>query len=147
LGDALVDLVQEPRVADLIAHRLAGPLTGPLAIDRCGLHRLLRALPGGPGLSFQEVDLLEFGFAGLVEIPNPRLAPQLAELFQVGGDCRLTDVEMLGDLGLRPVLQVEVRDLLAAAIEDVEVLVGLRRHDRTSCLLAAHHAHVRDVGR
>jgi hypothetical protein len=106
LGDALVDLVQETRIANLVAHGLLGPRAGAFIIDRGRLRWFLRSLPGVPGLPFQKIDLLQFQFAGLVEVADTRFPPLLANLFQVIRDRRLADPEMLGDLGLRPVLQV-----------------------------------------
>jgi hypothetical protein len=83
LGDALVDLVQEPRVADLISHGLAGSLAGAFAVHCRRLRWFLGALPGVPGFPFQEIDLLQFQFAGVVEGPHARLAPLLPTLLEV----------------------------------------------------------------
>ena len=104
LGNALVDLIQEPRVANLVAHRLLGPRAGAFAIDCGRLRWFLRALPSVPSFPFQEIDLLQFLFAGLVEVPDTRFPPLLADLFQVIRNCRLPHAELLGDLGLSPVL-------------------------------------------
>ena len=78
---------------------------------------MLGPFPRGPGFFFDAIELLEFHFAGHVEVPHHRRAPLLADPMDVGTDGALTDADFLGDLGLREALQVEVSDLAAPFLQ------------------------------
>ncbi len=88
------------------------------------LSRLLRPLPGGPGLALDPVDLLEFQVAGLVEVADRRGPPFFADVNQVLGNRRLRDAEFARDLHLGPTLDVQVGHFLAA-IDKAQLLTSL----------------------
>ena len=114
MRDALVDLLQEARVAVLVLHRFAALLARPGSRTRHDgrLGRLLRALPRRPGLTLNQVELLHFPRADLGEVTDGRLLPQLADVLKVGTDGRLCNGQLLGDRGLSEALQIELSNLL-----------------------------------
>jgi len=69
LGDAFVDLIQEPGIAVLILQMLAGLLAGAFSGDHGRLGRFLGTLPGGPRFPFDPLQLEQFHLAGQVEVP------------------------------------------------------------------------------
>jgi hypothetical protein len=74
LDNALMNLVQEPRIAILVGHRLPGPPVAaavPLPIDHGRLPRLLRPLPGLPRFPLNPLQLLQLEVAGRIKVPNP----------------------------------------------------------------------------
>jgi hypothetical protein len=79
-----------------------------------GLRWLLGTFPGGPGLAFDPVNLLNLQFPRFVEITDRRRAPLSTNLVEVVGDRCLVDSELDRNLCLGPALQVKLRDLLTA---------------------------------
>lgn len=114
MRDAFIDLFQEPGIAIAVRQALAAlrPGRGPRKDSR--LLGLLRPFPGGPGLAFNEVQLLELDSAGFVEVTEGGVLPLFADGRQVPGDCALRHVQMLRDPGLRPTLEGEFGHLLPA---------------------------------
>jgi len=100
---------------------------GGFVVDVGRLGRLLGTDPGGPGLALHTVDLLQFHFAGLVEVPYGRLPPLPANLHQVAGDRSLRAAQLVGDGHLRPGLQVQVGHLLTA-LDDGQLVASFDRH-------------------
>lgn len=132
LGDALVDLIHEPRIADALAHRLVRGLLAGLFADYGRLLRLLGSFPGVPGLSFQPVEFLKLQVTDVVEIPDRRFTPFLADAFQVVRDAWLGDGQMLADIGLAPALHVKRSDP-TAPLKDCELLFSGRWHREPFC--------------
>ena len=64
------------------------------------LGRFLGTLPGGPGLALDAIDLLQFDFAGEVEVADGGVFPQGLNLLQVQADRGLLDADAVGDLAL-----------------------------------------------
>jgi len=112
LGNTLLDHIQKARIAHLVAHVFYAPLGGPLATDAGSLLRLLRAIPGCPGFTFDAVELLKLQVGGVVEVADHRVSPDFADRFQVDADRRLFDPDLLSDGHLGPALDVQIGDLL-----------------------------------
>jgi len=113
LRDAFVDQIEVSRIAVRILETRA--MRGAAGSIRVGAddsrEGSLRALPGGPRLALDEIDLLQFAGAGLIEIKGRRLPPLGADLVQIARHGRLRDFEKAGDRLLRPALQVHIRGL------------------------------------
>lgn len=67
-GDALLDQLQEAGIAVLVANPLAGRAAGVPLADVGGLRWFLGALPGGPRLALDPLELLELDLADQVEV-------------------------------------------------------------------------------
>jgi hypothetical protein len=112
-----VDHFEIARVAVAVLH-LAGGLTLVGAVDGVGaLVGLLRALPSFPGLALDAVDLSELDFSREVEVADRFGAPLGLDLFEVEADRRLLDANLGGDLGLGVALEVQIGDVLPAAVD------------------------------
>jgi hypothetical protein len=103
-GNAFVDLLQEPRVADLVLHQPLGILFGAAAFDPRLLGRFLRAIPGRPRFPFQSIDLLQLNRLKHVEVANARLAPIGIDTLQIPTDRCLGNLQLLCDRSLGPAL-------------------------------------------
>lgn len=127
LRNALLDLVEETGIADLIAGAFAGRL--PLAFfgDHDGERVLQRPLPAFPGGPFDEVDFLQLAQPKLVEIADGGGPPFPGDGAQVGDDRGSGHRQTRGDIRLRPGVQVHLGNL-AAAMEQSELFGGLPGH-------------------
>ena len=78
------------------------------------LRRFLGPLPSLPRFTFNPFQTPQFFIPHGIEVTDRRLAPLLADLFQVGADHCLTDGDLFGDGDLRPALQVQIGHALTA---------------------------------
>jgi hypothetical protein len=134
-GDALMHLLEEPRITHLVLHEPFGILLRGRASHAGLLGWLLRSLPSGPSLTLEAVQLLQLDPALRIKIPNRRGSPLGLDAFQIPADGSLRDLQMLGDRGLRPTLQVEIGDLLATLYHEQRT-AGVLGHAKTPAIPA-----------
>ena len=123
----MTDQLQEPRITILVLQALAGPLFEAFSSHYGRLRGLLGPLPGGPGLAFDQFQLLEFGVTHLVKVADGRFSPGFPDGFQIATDGGLAHLQMIGNRRLRPALQVQLGDL-PVAVQDGEVFMGFVGH-------------------
>jgi hypothetical protein len=99
----------------------------------CALSRLLRALPRGPRLAFDAVNLLELDVARFIEVTHGGGTPFGPYLPQVLGDGCLVVSQVLGNLHLGPSLDVQIGRFLTA-LKHGQLLAPAYRHYETSSL-------------
>ena len=88
----------------------------------------MRTEPTGPGLPFDQVNLLKLLGAQLVEVLIGRGLPILLATFEISVDGGLGDAELFGDRRLGRTLQIEFGDLMTALFGG-EAAVFRGRHD------------------
>jgi hypothetical protein len=60
---------------------------------------------------------MELSLSGCIEITNSRISPLRLYSFQIRTDSRLANTYLLGDIHLRPALEIQISHMFAAFID------------------------------